>query len=95
MNKAHPLRPRLGDLLRGIEAQDEPEATAIAQSLIQELEETKAVAATQGTSASPVRFSALYHAVAREVRSGERAIAAGNWMGAAKSVRVAISILPE
>lgn len=95
MNKAHPLQPRLADLLRGIQAQDEPETTALAQALIQELEETEAVAAGQGAASSPVRFSALYHAVAREVRSGERAIAAGNWMGAAKSVRVAISILPQ
>lgn len=95
MNKVHPLKPRLTDLLRGIEAQDEAESTSLAQALIQELEETKAVAATPGASASPVRFSALHHAVAREIRSGERAIAAGNWMGAAKSVRVAISILPD
>ena len=95
MNQAHPLRPRLSDLLRGIEAQDESESTALAQALIQDLDETKPIAPTQGTGNSPVRFSALYHAIAREVRSGERAIAAGNWMGAAKSVRVAISILPE
>ena len=90
-NNAHPLRPRLAGLLRGIESQDEPEAVALAQALLQDLDESTPVA----TGPGPVRFSALYHAVAREVRSGERAIVAGNWMGAAKSVRVAISILPE
>ncbi len=95
MNQAHPLRPRLSDLLHGIESQDEPQSTALAQALIQDLDESKPVAGIPETGNSPVRFSALYHAVAREVRSGERAIAAGNWMGAAKSVRVAISILPE
>src|SRR5947209_5448920 len=94
MNDPLRLHSRLTELLQKIEAQNEPDATGVAAALIAELDAPNAAAQTATAGAAPIRFSGLHHAVAREIRTGERAIAAGNWAAAAKAIRVAISILP-
>jgi|SRR5450755_1600096 hypothetical protein len=89
------LRAPLNDLLREIEARNEPQATTRAKALIADLENPNAAQPRVGNPGdAPVRFSGLYHALLREVRAGERHIATGNWTAAASAVRNAIGVLP-
>lgn len=91
------LRAPLNDLLREIEARNEPQATTRVKALIADLEnpEATAQARVKNPGDAPVRFSGLYHALLREVRAGERHIATGNWTAAASAVRNAIGVLPD
>ena len=91
------LRAPLNDLLREIEAHNEPQATTRAKALIEDLENPNATPPPKVgmPGDAPVRFSGLYHALLREVRAGERHIATGNWTAAASAVRNAIGVLPD
>ncbi len=90
------LRQPLADLLTDIESQNQPQAISHAKSLIEELETPASEMQPKiSPGDAPVRFSGLYHAMLREIRRGERHIVAGNWSAAAKSVRDAISVLPD
>ena len=91
------LREPLAQLLREIEAHDEPQAASRAQALIAELDNPNPPpqARIGFPGDAPVRFSGLYHAILREVRLSGRHIATGDWAAAAKAVRNAIGMLPE
>jgi hypothetical protein len=90
------LRTPLADLLRAIEARDEPHASTGAKALIADLENPNATPQPKVgmPGDAPVRFSGLYHALLREVRASERHITTGNWTAAAAAVRNAIGVLP-
>ena len=97
MNSPNSLREPLAQLLREIEAHDEPQATSRAQALIAELDSPNPLpqAKVRFPGDAPVRFSGLYHAILREVRLSGRQIATGDWAAAARAIRNAIGMLPE